>query len=190
MCGKIHSIHNIQRKEIQFPSWKTYILTFSAEVCHTIWDYWILLRKLAKTCSAILAISCRTRLDRQLHPVTFASRFLTPTEKGWAQIENECLALTWTCKKFSHFFVGLPKFELLTDHKPLVPLINTKELDQTPIRVHRLLMRLMRFNCVCSHVPGMALVVSDALNRSKVSIQPQTGPRRTWPTQSRSTQSM
>ena len=54
-------------------------------------------------------------------------------------------------------------------------LINTKDLDQTPIRVQSLLIRLMRFNCVCSHVPGKALVIADALSRIKVSSQPQTG---------------
>ena len=32
----------------------------------------------------------------------------------------------------------------------------------------------MRFNCVCSRVPGKALVVADALSGSKVSSQPQT----------------
>ena len=52
--------------------------------------------------------------DGQLHPVAFASRPLTPTEKRWAEIEKECLALTWACDEFSYFLVGLPKFELLT----------------------------------------------------------------------------
>ena len=48
-------------------------------------------------------------------------------------------------------------------------LIKTKDLDQTPIRVQRLLIRLKRFNCVLSHFPGKALMAADALS------SPQTG---------------
>ena len=76
------------------------------------------------------------------------------------------------CEKFAKYLIGLDRFELQTDHKPLVPLMTTKDIDRTPVRCQRLQMRLMRFNAEVKHVPGKHIVIANALSRSPLDHSP------------------
>ena len=55
-------------------------------------------------------------------------RVMSNTERRYAQVEKEALAITWACKKFSNYILG-KTFTIETYHKPLVPLLGTKNLE-------------------------------------------------------------
>ena len=71
----------------------------------------------------------------------YASHSLTETERCYAQIEKEALAITWACEKFSEYILG-KQILIETDHKPLVPLFSSKHLDDLPPWVLRLRLSL------------------------------------------------
>ena len=98
-------------------------------------------------------------------PVAYASRSMSETERRYAQIEKEALAVTWACDKFSDYILGR-SFHVETDHKPLVPLLSTKELDRLPLHVLRFRLRLARYDYSIQHVPGKLLYTADTLSRA------------------------
>ena len=99
----------------------------------------------------------------------YASRSLTETERRYAQIEKEALAITWACEKFSEYILG-KQILIETDHKPLVPLLSSKHLDDLPPRVLRFRLRLMRFAFSIVHVPGKYMYTADALSRAPTGV--------------------
>ena len=73
--------------------------------------------------------------------------------------------MTWACERFRDFLTGL-QFQIETDHKPFVPLLGSKNLEDFPLRVQRFRLRLMRFKYTISHIPGKELVIANTLSRA------------------------
>ncbi|CAB3262452.1 unnamed protein product [Arctia plantaginis] len=65
---------------------------------------------------------------------------MSETELRYSQIEKEALALTWAAEKFQEYITGLD-IVLETDHKPLLQLLQTKNLDDLTPRLQRFRIR-------------------------------------------------
>ena len=106
------------------------------------------------------AVLLQQQANAKLCPVAFASRFMNDSERRYAQIEKETLALTWALEKFSEYVLG-KVICLETDHKPLIPLLGQKSLDFLLPRVLRFRLCLMHFQYSIHHVPGKFLYTAD-----------------------------
>ncbi|MEJ1857824.1 hypothetical protein, partial [Escherichia coli] len=91
-------------------------------------------------------------------------------ETRYATIELELLAATWAMKKCRFYLIGLQHFELVTDHRPQVPILNSYSLDavENP-RLQRLREKLAAFIFTAVLRAGKQLSIPDALSRAPVS---------------------
>ena len=98
-------------------------------------------------------------------PVYFASRVLTQTERNYAQIEKELLAIVFACKRFDQFIVGNKEIQVRTDHKPLENIFRKPILNASK-RIQVMLLILQRYNLKVGYVPGRELLIPDTLSRA------------------------
>ena len=64
------------------------------------------------------AVGLGAVLEQDGHPIAYASRSLTSSERNYSVIQRECLAIVFALKQFRHYLLGRP-FQLYTDHAPL-----------------------------------------------------------------------
>ena len=76
--------------------------------------------------------------DGSERPVGYASRTLSPAERNYSQLEREGLACVFGIKRFHAYLFG-HSFELVTDHKPLLALLNQHKStsEQASARIRR-----------------------------------------------------
>ena len=97
------------------------------------------------------------------------SRFLTDAESRCAIIELEMLAVAWATLKCHLFLAGLQHFQVITDHNPLILILNHHRLDEIENpRLQRLKIKLMAYNFTTEWVKGTKNDAPDALSRNPV----------------------
>ena len=110
-------------------------------------------------------------LMQEGQPVAYASRTLTKTEKAYAQIEKEMLAVVFGCERFNQYVYGQTVC-IETDHRPLVT-ISKKPLSVAPARIQRFLLRLQKYSFSLVYKPGKEMYLADTLSRAALDINPE-----------------
>lgn len=105
-------------------------------------------------------------LTQEGRPLAFASRSLSDTERRYAQIEKEMLAIVYGLEKFHHYVYGR-HINVHTDHKPLVS-ISQKPISKAPKRLQSLILRTQMYTFDLSYKQGKSIPVADALSRAPV----------------------
>ena len=101
--------------------------------------------------------------------VQAGSRYLSGAEERYAMVELELLAIAWACQKTASFIEGI-NFMIVTDHKPLIPILRDYSLAEIENkRLQRLRMKVNHLSYDVIWVKGQDNVEADALSRAPAS---------------------
>ena len=117
-----------------------------------------------------IAYALLQKHDEKWRLVQCGSRFLSPTEKRYSTGETELLAAVWGILKCRLYLQGMSAFELIIDHKSLIPTLNVHTLDQIDNpRLQRLKEKITGYQYHAVWRKGKEHNIPDALSRAPVS---------------------
>ena len=99
----------------------------------------------------------------KLFPVAYYSSSLSKAEKNYAIVELEALSVLRAVLRWETFLAG-KYFKVLTDHKPLLTLFNTKTAKNK--RILRYSIQLSEFEFDIQHIRGKDNLIADLLSRN------------------------
>jgi hypothetical protein len=98
------------------------------------------------------------------------SRFLSDTETRYSSGELEALAIYYAVHSCHTYLMGLPHFEIITDHKPLKAIGNADNLAMIDNpRMRNIMEKLFGYNFTVDWIAGKSHCIANALSRSPVS---------------------
>ena len=106
-------------------------------VKHPVLKYYDLQEEVTVQCDAS-EYGLGAALLQKDQPVAFASRSLSQTERQYAEIEKECLAIVFSSERFSQYLAGREKITVESDHKPLQSIFQ-KSILSAPCRLQRMI---------------------------------------------------
>ena len=134
--------------------------------CHPVLQYYDVTKEVTLQCDASQS-GVGAALLQEVDPVAFTSRALTSTERNYAQIEKELLAIVHACDRFDQYVFGR-EITVETDHKPLEVILK-KPLLAAPKRLQRMMMQLQKYNLRVVYKRGSEMYIADTLSRAYLS---------------------
>ena len=98
-------------------------------------------------------------------PVAFASRSPSESERRYAQIEKECLAICFGMIRFDQYVYSKNNITAESDHKPLETIFK-KPLSKAPCRLQTMMMRLQCHSFQVQYKQGNQMYLADTLSRA------------------------
>lgn len=100
--------------------------------------------------------------------VQCGSRCLVDVEARYAITELELVAVVWAMAKCRNHLKGLPQFTVMTDHRPLIPILTSYTLDAIDNPRLQRLKKIAGYTYTATWCNGKDLSIPDALSRSPV----------------------